>query len=306
MDFLIDLVEKSDCFEPVDKLKLILFATKAKPATFVPLKISPKNIGDKFHFERHLKEKNIFFSVDSPKSFEEIVKIKENKIVWSLKGTWYGYDLFRDKQHKKMFRQYVSMVRKHRQDRADIIAGKLYGYPACCIKQYVKENNPDWIKRKYSYYGYYKRLHDSERNFPFIVHTPCSPKCSASRKLNTRYRNIIKKRAPKFYKEFSRKKSFKSDFIVEGENNFLFGVNALPLWVHKDGHEYNLVARKKYNDHHYMFSFLSRDREYVKGAVLSGSAAIQYNYADIKISRLKKIIPNLIHVRKFKLLGRKY
>lgn len=306
MDFLIDFVEKSACFEPVDKLKLVLFASGAKPATFVALKIMPENIGDKFHFERHLKENKIMFSVDRPKSFEEIAKINGNRIIWSLKGTWFGYDLFKDRRHKKMFRQYVSLVRRHKKEKADIVAGKLYGYPACCIRQYLKENNPLWVKDKYSYYEYYKKKHGAERKFPFVVHTPCSVKCRASKILNEKYRQAVKKYAPAFYKEFSKKKVFSTDFIVEGENNFLVSADGQLLWDEKDGHEYNLITAKPYNRHYYMMAYLSRDIAYVKGSVLRGSVAMQYNYADIKINKLKKVIRNIIHVRKFKLLGREY
>ncbi|MBN1645221.1 hypothetical protein JW851_04275 [Candidatus Woesearchaeota archaeon] len=306
MDFLIDFIEKRDCFEPADKLKLILFAARTKPSTFVSLKITPRNIGDKFHFERHLKDHNIFFNVDKPKSFEEISKIKNNKIVWSLKGTWYGYDLFKDKQHQRLFKRYLSFVKRQKKDDADIAAGKVYGYPACCIKQYIKENDLDWLKNNFSYYSYYKRLHDSERKFPFIAHTPCSTKCDISRKLNIKYKNIIKKRAPKFFKEFSKKKYFRTDFIVEGENNLMVGINNRPLWVKQDAHEYTVIANKPYNKHFYLLSYLTKEKEYAKGSLLSGSAEMQYNYADIKINKLKKVIPNLVHIRKFKLLGRKY
>ncbi|MBD3361466.1 hypothetical protein GF358_01610 [Candidatus Woesearchaeota archaeon] len=306
MNFLVDFVEKSDAFEQLDKLKLFLFAARIKPATFVALKITPKNIGDKFHFEKHLKEKNIVFKVDKPKSYEEIVKIRKNRIVWAIKGTWYGYDLFRNKAYQNLFKKYVSYVKKGKKDKADLTAGRLYGYPSCCVKNYIKENDFDWVKKNYSYYEYYKKLHDVERKFPFIVHTACSAKCSASKKLNTQYRNIIKKMSPKFYKEFTKKKSFKSDFIVEGENNLLTEIGQTPLWIEKDGHEYNLIAAKKFNNHYYLFSHLTKDKVYAHGSLLSGKAEMQYNHADIKINKLKKIIPNILHIRQFKVLGRKY
>jgi hypothetical protein len=306
MDLLIDFVEKSNCFEPIDKLKLILFAANAKHSTFVALKITPKNISDKFHFEKHLKDHGIVFNVGKAKSFEEISKITNNKIVWSLQGTWYGYDLFRNKKYQQLFKRYKSFVKRQKKDKADILAGQIYNYPACCVKQYIKENDLGWLKKNYSYHKYYKKLQDTERKFPFIIHSACSKNCKESRQRNKKYINILKKRANKFYKEFSKKKFFRTDFIVEGENNILINIKEWPLWIEKDGHEYNLVSKKPHNKHHYMFSYLTKNKAYIKGSLLSGSVKMQYNYADIKITKLKKVIPNLIHVRKFKLLGRKY
>lgn len=305
MDFLVDFIEKCSCFERADKLKLLLFALGIKPATFASLKVSPKNIGDKIHFEKHLADHDFAFVIDKPKSFEEIAKVSGNKIIWSLKGAWYGYDLFKDRKFKDLFKKYVYMIKKRKQDEADFIAGKLYGYPICCVRNYIRENNLDLLKKNYTYFQYYKKLHDMDRKFPFVVHTPCSTRCRHTQKMNTRNKNILRKNATRFYKDFTKKKSFKTDFIIEGENNLTIGLEGNPLWVKKDGHEYNLVSKKTFNRHHYMFSHLTK-KEYKKGSLISGRAGIQHNYADIKLGRVKKVIKDLTHIRQFKLLGRKY
>jgi len=305
MDFLVDFIEKCDCFEISDKLKLLLFILSNKPATFAPLKIYPKNLEDKSHFEKHLNEHNFFPIIGKPKSFEEIDKISGNKIIWSIKGTWYGYDLFKDKKAKELFKKYIYLVKKQKHDEADFIAGKIYDYPVCCVRNYIKENKLDWLKKKYSYYKYYKKQHDLERKFPFVIHSPCSLKCKATQKLNRKNKQIIKKHAPRFYKEFTKKKSFKSDFIVEGENNFITGIKEQKLWSAEKGHDYNIVSKNKFNKHNYMFSYLSKNK-YEKGTILQGRAVIQHNYADFVFKKTKKIIKNLVHVRHFKALGRKY
>jgi hypothetical protein len=197
------------------------------------------------------------------------------------------------------------MIKKRKQDEADFIAGKLYNYPICCVRNFIRENHLVWLKDKYSYYKYYKKLHDMERKFPFVVHTPCSKTCKLTQKLNTKYKNAVKKLAPKFYKEFTKKQSFKTNLIVEGENNIIININGKPLWTKKNGYEYNLVTKKVFNKHHYMFSYLTK-KEYKRGTILPGRVRIQHNYADIKVGKPKRVIRDLIHVRKLKALGRKY
>lgn len=305
MEYLVDFVEKCSGFEDSDKIKLILFASGAKPSTFVPLKIFPSNLGDKFYFEKHLKEKGFLFSVDSPKSFEEISAVNNNKIIWSLAGTWYGYDLFKNRQYYDLFKKYIYFVRKRNHARADIIAGSLYGYPLCCIKNFIKEHDPEFVKNKYSYRDYFKKMHEVRKKFPFISHTPCSVNCAESKKLNSLYQKTIKKNAPKFYREFVKKKSDNADLIVESENNFKIGLDEENLWIEKQCHDYTLICKTPVNKHYYLFPYLSRDA-YSRGSVLSAKITIQSNYASIKIKKLKKIIPYLMHIRKFKLLGRKY
>jgi hypothetical protein len=162
------------------------------------------------------------------------------------------------------------------------------------------------LNKNYDYYEYYKKINELDRRFPFIFHTPCSLNCRESRNLNNLYKRTIQKHAPRFYKEFSRKKILRTDFIVSSENNIKKGINGPDLWTDKAGHSYNLVAKKPYNRHYYIYPYLTKDEGYARGTLLSGSVTMQYNHADVKINKFKKIIPNLIHVRKFKLLGRKY
>lgn len=304
MDYLIDFVEKCSCFDDYDKLKLILFASGAKPSVFVALKITPQNLGDKFHFEKHLREKGFLFSVDSPKSFEEISAIKENKIIWSIKGTWYGYDLFKNEQYKNIFRDYVRSLKKQNHEKADISAGVLYGYPTCCIKQFIKEHDTEFVRRNYSYHQYYKKIHDSRKKFPFVFHAPCSLKCRETSRLNSFYRGVVRKHAPKFFREFMKKRPFRTEFIVESENNIL-KADGSNLWIGNDAHNYTLITKSPVNSHYYLFPFLAREA-YARGSVLSGKAVMQCNQAEIRKVSFRKIVPDLMHIRKFKLLGREY
>lgn len=304
MDYLIDFVEKCSCFDESDKLKLILFASGAKPSAFVALKITPANLGDKFHFEKHLREKGFLFSVGSPKSFEEISAVKENKIIWSIKGTWYGYDLFRSQRYKEVFRDYIHYLRKQNHEKADISAGVLYGYPTCCIKSFIREHDLEFVKKEYSYYQYYKKIQDARKKFPFVFHAPCSLDCRETGKLNSFYRSVVKKFAPKFFREFMKKKSFNADLIVESENN-ITNSDGNNLWIDKDAHNYTLITKSLVNSHHYLFPFLTKDA-YARGSLLSGRIMIQCGQAEVKIKKFGKVVPNLMHIRKFKLLGRDY
>ncbi len=304
MDYLIDFIEKCSCFDEADKLKLILFASGAKPSTFVALKITPQNLGDKFHFEKHLREKGFLFSVSFPKSFEEISAVKENKIIWSIKGTWYGYDLFRSERYKEVFRDYMHQLRKQNHEKADISAGVLYGYPTCCIKNFIKEHDLDFVKKEYTYYKYYKKIRDARKKFPFVFHTTCSLNCRETAKLNSFYRSVVKKYALKFFREFAKKKSFNADFIVESENN-IKNPDGTGLWIDKDAHNYTLITKKPINRHYYLFPFLTRNA-YARGSLLSGKITIQAGQAEVRIKKFRRIVPNLMHIRKFKLLGREY
>lgn len=304
MDYLIDFIEKCSCFEDFDKLKLILFASGAKPSSFAPLKITPLNLGDKFHFEKHLREKGLLFSADSPKSFEEISAIKENKIIWSIKGAWYGYDLFKSRRYKEVFGEYIHHLRKQNHEKADVSAGVLYGYPTCCINNFIKEHDLEFVKNKYAYYAYYKKIQDARRKFPFVFHTPCSPNCRETSRLNAFYRSVVKKYAPAFYREFAEKKSFNAEFIVESENN-IKKPDGSDLWIARDAHDYTLITKSPISRHYYLIPFLTKEA-YARGSVLSGKITMQFGQAEVKIKKFKKIIPNLMHIRKFKLLGRAY
>jgi len=102
---LIRFTEKSKGLQTKDKVKLILFLKRVKPNAEVLLKVGPKNLGEKYEFEKRLKENKVLFSVSRPKSYEEIKKIKGNKVMWEIKGTYYSYDLFGSKDDKKNFQK---------------------------------------------------------------------------------------------------------------------------------------------------------------------------------------------------------
>ncbi len=296
---LINFIERAECFDSIAKLKLILFILGVKPNTFVALKVSPKNLHDKHHFDKHLKENRVVYSVSRQKSFEEISGIKGNKIRWRMKGTWYGYDLFKNEKWKKRFKEYVQLLKRQEHKKADFLAGKIYGYPSCCITNYIKEHNLKYLRKKHSYYAYYKKLAEMDRKFPFLNHTSCSVSCSSSRRLNKKYSETVKRHTPKFWRDYTKKKAFRTDVIFSDMSDvYEDRFETSSIWPSKDGYEYVLIAKKSYNGHYYMYSYLTK-RFYEKGTVASARIAMQYNYADIKIGKVKGILKNLHHERKF-------
>ncbi len=300
---LVDFAQTAKGLDDYNRLKLILFATKAKPATFIQLKINPKNLEEKQHFEKHLKAGRIPFLVSRPKSYEEIISIKGNTIKWRIKGTWYGYDLFDGNKSFDNFRKYLALVKKQKHSQADKLSGKVYDYPACCIKHYINEHSLKFLKKNYTHYSYYQHLHAVERKFPLVMHTPCSTKCKATQKMNAEYAKIIRKFAPKFWKEFTSTEKQKMDVIVGAESELLQDVvynirSTAPVFPVKDGHEYNLITMKPIKGHYFMISYLSK-KSIEKGTVLPAIINMKYDYADVKLGKPKKFIKNLHHERKF-------
>jgi len=292
----------SDGFDIKDKIKLVLFTAGLKLSTYIILKINPESLDEKYRFEQLLKQNKILFSASREKSYEEITDIKKNEIIWELKGTWIGYDLFKDKKTKELFKKYKRLIRHRQIKKADLLAGKLYHYPSCCIKHYLKETNK-FIRKNYTCYEYYKRFHDTERKFPFIFHTPCSLKCKATAKLNRLYSNAIKKYAPEILKKYSKKDSFKSQIIIDEESDIL--ENTKTIWPEKNGYEYSVILKKPHNKKHYLYAYLTK-KFYERGTILSAKITQQYDYADIKTKKIDRIIPDLMHIRKLPLMGRKY
>jgi len=154
--YLIDFAQRAQGLDDYNRLKLILFATGVKPCTYVQLKINPKNLDEKAHFERHLKEERIPFLVSRPKAYEEIVAIRGNAIKWKIMGTWYGYDLFDGDKSFRLFQKYLKLVKKQRHAEADRTSGELYDYPKCCIEHYIKEHGLAFLRKNYTHYSYYK------------------------------------------------------------------------------------------------------------------------------------------------------
>jgi len=299
---LIDFAVVSKGLDITDKIKLILFAAKAKPNTYVILKINPKNLGEKYQFEQILKRNKIIFLSSRQKGYEEIKNIKGNRIQWQLKGIWIGYDLFDSRKSKKDFLRYKKLLGKQQERRAHRLAGRLYGYPKCCVDRYIKET-PYFIKKHYSYYEFYKRLHEDDWKFPFVFHVPCSSKCRRTISLNIKYSNSVKKHAPKLWKEYKRKRVFESDLIVDEESDIL--VKGKTIWPEKDGHDYSVILKKPYKGKYYLISYLTK-KFYERGTVLSGRITMQYHYARISVKKVKGIINGLHHERHLPLIGRKY
>ncbi len=300
---LIRFAEIAKGFDDSERLKLILFASGVKSATYVILKIDQNNLTEKYRFEKRLQNLDVVFVESRMHSYEVIDRIVRNKIYWKIKGIWIGYDLFQGKKELKMFKSYVTALRKQKHNKADKIGGRLYDYPRCCIKEYVKEQNMDYLKKNFTYYKYYKRLHDSIRKYPFIMHTACSTACRKTAKLNNKYKNAVKKFAPNFYKKFSLKKIYDTELIVDVPSDiFVYGKS---IWPAKSAFEYSVIAREKFEGHNYIYTYLSR-KFYDLGAVLDAKVTMQYRYADIKVKKVKKEIKNLTHIRKFFVVGRKF
>lgn len=286
---LLRFIEKSKAFDNSAKLKALLFVSGVKPNTYVHFRIT-NNIDDKHEFERLLKLNKIPFNASKAKGFEEISAIKGSAAVWKIKGVWYGYDLFRNKKSQKDFTKYVSLVKQQKHSAADKLAGKLYGYPACCIKKFIAEHDPKALPKKYTYYEYYKRLQDYGRNFPFISHTPCSLSCKKSTALNKKYANAINKTSLKFHLAYLKEKKYSVPVIVDTENN--------GLWKKKNGHCYVLVTKNPLDGRYYEINWLSKAK-FPRGTVIDADVILCSNCAIVKIKRKIGYLKNFHHERKF-------
>jgi hypothetical protein len=286
---LLRFIETSKAFDNTSKLKTILFVSEAKPNTYVHFRIE-KNLDDKHKFEQLLKLNKIPFSVSKAKGFEEIAEIRENAAVWKLKGIWFGYDLFKNKKEQKRFEKYVSLIKKQNHVAADVLAGSLYGYPRCCVKKFIEEHDPKILPKKYTYYEYYKRLQDSDKNFPFINHTPCSPRCKYSAILNKKYSDSINECSVKFHLAYSKSKTYSVPVIVDIEND--------GLWKKKNGHYYVLITKKPINGKYCEINWLSK-APFKRGTILDADITLNYDYAVVKIKRKIGHLANFHHERKF-------
>jgi hypothetical protein len=286
---LLRFIEKSKAFDNSAKLKAILFVSGAKPNAYIHFRVT-NNIDDKHEFERLLKSNKMPFNVSKAKGFEEITAVKGNAAVWKMKGIWYGYDLFRNKKSQKDFAKYVSLIRQRKHDAADTLAGRIYCYPSCCINKFIAEHDPKVLPKKYTYYEYYKRLQDSDRNFPFISHTPCGTHCKKSAALNRKYASAIKKYSPKFLSAYSKHRKYSVPVIVDTEND--------DIWRKKNGHNYNLVTKKPLGGKYYEINWLSKG-SFPRGTVLEAGIVQAYDYAVVKIKRRLGHLKNFHHERKF-------
>lgn len=297
---LLDFAQIARGLDDAARLKLILFAAGAKPATFFALKITPQNLDEKEHLERHLRACNLVFIVGKPRAYEEITSIRGNTIYWKMKGTWYGYDVFKNQQHVRLFQDYLQLVRNQKHAQADRIAGKLYDYPSCCVEHYIKEHDIAFVRKKYTHYSYYKHVHEIELAFPLLQHTACLTKCPASRKMSAHYAAVLRKNAPEFWKQFSRMKKHSTDVIVDTESEFLRDNSTKPVFPRKDGHEYALITLAPIQEHYYLLSFLTK-KTLARGTVLPARITRRYNYANVTLGKPKRRITGLHHERRFTL-----
>jgi hypothetical protein len=295
---LIDFAEKASGLDDSSRLKLILVACGAKPATFFPLKINPANLDEKRHLEKHLRAAGLVFSAGKARGYEEITGVRGNAVKWGMNGIWYGYDVFKDKKHRQLFNKYVTLVKHQQHKKADHTSGALYDYPQCCIEHYVKEHNAEFLRKKYTHYSYYQHLHDLERAFPLVMHTACSTRCAKTRKLNSAYAAALRKHAPKFWKRHSSATKHAVDVVVDAESDLLR--DGTPVFPAKDGHEYTLITLKPLNGHHYLVAHLTK-KLVERGTVLPARITRRYGYADVALGKPKRVIKGLHHERHFTL-----
>lgn len=298
---LIRFAERSKGLEIREKLKLLLFLNNTKPNAEVVLKVDSKDLEEKSEFEKLLKENHKLFLVSPARSYEEIKKIKNNKIIWEIEGTYYIYDLFQNKNAQETFKKYLALLDQGKRSAGDLIVGKHYHYPPCCVSRFIKETNEEFLKNNYTYESYYKKQQDLDHKFPFVFHRPCSLKCPRSLKLNKKYNSAIKQLSKKTYEEYSEQYHFKGKLLV-GEISDI-EIKDKSIWPKKTGGEYELIFKKSFRKHYYLVSFLSK-KNYQKGQLLKGEVILQYDYAKVKILKeKKKILKDLHHERRLPLLG---
>lgn len=291
---LIDFIENSSGFDSEARLNALLVATKVKPAAFIRLRIS-QNLEDKAHFEKHLRESGILFSVSRPKGFEEIVSVRGSTVRWAFRGIWYGYDLFDSQRTKELFLKYKGLIREQKRAEAARVGGKVYKYPACCVKQFIRELDVKSIAKQFSYGEYFGRLHDSDWKFPFVFHTACSASCTESGKLNDRYRVAIKKHARDFFTQYTAKTVVRVPLIINVENDILD--NGRSIWPRRSMHDYMAIVSKRVHNRFYLVSFLTK-QGYAEGDVVDAQVTFQYRFAKVRPLKVVKHLRNLHHERR--------
>jgi hypothetical protein len=296
----IDFVEVAKGLDPRARMRLLLFASGAKPATFVPFKITPKTLSEKNYLRIHLLETATHYSASTAKSFEEITSITKTKINWDLIGIWYGYDLFNTKTGHALFKKYASLHKRGRHKEAARVAAKIYNYPSCCVAQYIKEQDPKYLRKNYTAYQFMSRRQKLQHKFPFLSFTPCSSTCSRAKALNQKYGRALKTHSPRFYADFTRKKTVLNTIIIDGETD-LYLSDTEPVWLEKDGHEYEVVAKKKIGGKYYLFTHLQK-KSLEKGVVATARITMQHALATINITKITGFSPGVTHTRHFAIL----
>jgi hypothetical protein len=292
----------SEAFSLIDKVKIVLFAAGTKPTASVYLNITSGNLDDKERFEEILKQNKIIFLKGRERSFETVKSIRGASVRWSIAGTYIDYDLFSSEKDKKQFITYRKLAIKDTgRSRRVRIAGKIYGYPKCCIEKYVKETT-DWLKSHTKYHEFYKRYHMTDKKFPFIPFTPCKLGCKRSQKLNQLYARTVRKIEPKLYKQYTKKIQYRTDLVIDHESVVAKG--KVDIFPDRKWHNYVVLAMKPYKGKYYFYSFLT-NKKYEHGDVLSGKIVVQYGRGFVQPGKIKRKI-KLKHIRKLPMLGRKY
>lgn len=279
------------------KLRVLLVMLGAKPATFARLKITPKNLHDKHRFEDALKQAGLVFEVSAAKGFEQISRIKDGHIRWSTSGTWYGYDIFCDENHRARFHEYATLSFKEKHAQADKLAGTLYGYPSCCIKSFVKEEDTHYLAKNYSYFSYFDERAKKAQAFPLITHTACSMRCKHSRTQNTRFRALLRKHAAKWFERFSKKKVTRTKLVVDNQADIYLDSDQ-SVWLQKDGHQYQCISLQKIDQHFVAISHLQRQSLEI-GTVFDAEVTIQYDYPSVRLLKITGFLPDVRHERDF-------
>ena len=286
-----------------DRIKLLLFAMGLKPAASVYLHITPLSLDESYTFEHALRLSKIIYLRSREKSMEEVDYIRRNKIVWKLSGLWIAYDLFHTLQQKEQFLRYRMLWQQDNQrNRRNIIAGKLYGYPACCIASYNKETS-QYIGKKYSPYAYYKKLHLLEKKFPLLAFTPCSLACKKSREQQTVFARAMRKAADSLLHHLQEVQVYESEIIIDGENDVLF--NGKSVWKTKNGHDYIVLATTPFHGKYWFYNVLSK-KTYPRGAVLHATIKHYATHGEVLIGKETGFLESLYHERHLPLLEREY
>lgn len=285
-----------------DKIKLILFALRLKPVTSIYLLIAPNNLSETYQLEHALRLNKILYLRGREKSFEEIKRIKENKIHWDLKGLWLDYDLFHTHNQKDQFQKYKLLWQQGKLRQAHLLAGKLYDYPPCCITQYSQET-PSLIKKKYTSYHFYKRLHELDKRFPLLSYMPCSVTCKKALAQQKLFSHALKDASLSFFNHVREIIPYETTLIVDGENDILKEDKS--IWPKKDGHDYVVLSTKLFRGKYWFYTVLSK-KIYHRGTVLSATIKHHATYGDIILGKEKGIIPDLQHDRNLPLLKREY
>ncbi|MBI4440530.1 hypothetical protein HY639_00015 [Candidatus Woesearchaeota archaeon] len=287
MKQLLDFAILARGLSPKDKVKLVLFALRLKPAASIYLRISPENLDEAYAFEHALRMSKIVYCRGREKSYEEVRKIAGNKVVWGLAGLWIDYDLFHTLEQRKKFLEYKRLWEYQRDEkRRNRIAGELYGYPSCCIATYGKKpRNP---------YAFYKQLHAIDATFPLLPYMPCKLTCPKSIALSKTFAQAIKKASPSFWDHLQEVETYKTEVIIDSRN-----------MESKQGYDYVVLATTPFRGKYWFYTVLSQ-KKYAVGTVLTATIRHHPTYADVRLGAEKRKIKNFYHERMLPLLKREY